>query len=224
MNVVGSDSRVWLGLTAVALPCSELVSSERDDDSGGGRVATRVGEYLETRKQRRFPRDFIEGWEDYETWDTVEIGRSNESSRRFVVAEEDVLSYNRALGETDPLMVDPDYAREHSPTGRIVAHPLFLTTIIFFVSTEGIGTWVRTPGARNPGQRIEILEPVQVGDEVEVTSATVDRWIRRDKHYITSLSEFSVDGRLVARWWGTLIIPPTREAVRAFAEAMEAAR
>lgn len=187
-------------------------------------MATKVGEYLETEKQRGFSRDFTEGWEEYETWDTVEIGRSNESVRTFTVEEEDVLSYNRALGETDPLMVDPEYAREHSPTGRIIAHPLFLTTIIFYVSTGGVGTWVRTPGARNPGQRIEIIEPVQVGDEVEVSSVTVDRWLRRGKHYITNLSEFTVDGRLVARWWGTLIIPPTREAVRAFAEALRTAR
>ena len=183
-------------------------------------MATRVGEYLQTRRQREFPRDFIAGWEDYETWDSVEIGRANESSRTFVVAEEDVLSYNLALGETDPLMVDPEHAAEHSPTGRIIAHPLFLTTIIFYVSTDGVGTWVRTPGARNPGQRIEILKPVQVGDEVDVRSMTVDRFIRRGKHYITNLSDFSVGGELAARWWGTLIIPPTRDAVRAFAEAM----
>ena len=182
-------------------------------------MTTRVAEYLETEKQRGFSWDFLAGWEDYETWDTVEIGCPRQSRQKFLLKEEDVLSYNRALGETDPLMVDPDYARMHSPSGTVVAHPLILTAIVFYASADGTGTWARTPGARNPGQHIEILGPLQVGDEVAVTITTVDRWIRRGKHYITNLNEFRVGDRLVARWWGTLIIPPTREAVRAFAEA-----
>ena len=182
-------------------------------------MTTRVAEYLETKKQRGFSWDFLAGWESYETWDTVEIGRPRQSPQKFLLKEEDVLYYNRALGETDPLMVDPDYARTHSPSGTVVAHPLILTPIVFYASADDTGTWARTPGARNPGQRIEILGPLQVGDEVAVTITTVDRWIRRGKHYITNLNEFRVGDRLVARWWGTLIIPPTREAVRAFAEA-----
>jgi hypothetical protein len=69
-------------------------------------VTTRVAEYLETEKQRGFSWDFLAGWEGYETWDTVEIGRPRQSPQKFLLKEEDVLSYNRALGETDPLMVD----------------------------------------------------------------------------------------------------------------------
>lgn len=181
-------------------------------------MGTQVEQYLETEKQREFPRDFLAGWQDYETWDTVEVGRPVVMRQSFVVEEEDVVAYNRALGETDPLMVDPEYARDHSPTGALVAHPLILVPIVFYAARD-VGSWVRTPGARNPGQRMEILEPIRVGDEVNVTTTTVDRWIRRGKHYITNLSEFRVGHRLVARWWGTLIIPPTHAAVRAFAEA-----
>jgi len=180
----------------------------------------RVAVYLETEKQRRFERDFLAGWEHYETWDTVEIGPVGPAARDYVVEEEDVLSYNRACGETDPLMVDPEYARKHSPTGKIIAHPVFFTSICFYcVSPKGRGTWIRTPGARNPFQKIEIIEPIVVGERISLTMKTEDRWIQRGKHYITNLFEYSAAGKLKGRAWGTLVLPSTREEVRRFAVA-----
>lgn len=185
----------------------------------GGAVATRVGEYLETEKQRSFSHDFIDGWETYEMWDTVEVGVERISPHRFVVTEEDVLSFNRSLGETDPLMVDPAHARVNAPDGKLVAHPLIIVPIAFYASVDGYGTWIRTPGARNPGQRIEFLDPIRVGDEISSHLTTVDRWVRRGNHYITNLHELHATDRIVARWWVTLILPPNREAVGAYAEA-----
>ncbi len=180
----------------------------------------RVAPYLETGKQRRFERDFIAGWAGYETWDAVEIDVPCRTSMEFVVEEEDVLSYNRAVGETDRLMVDPEYARRHSPTGQLVAHPLFLTAVIFYcIGPEGPGSWIRTPGARNPFQKMEILEPVVVGETLTITTRTVDRFIRRGMHYLTNLNEVHAGPTLKARCWATLILPPTREDVRAFATA-----
>jgi acyl-CoA synthetase (AMP-forming)/AMP-acid ligase II len=32
-------------------------------------VPARLDRYIETDKQRRFSRDFLAGWEDYETWE-----------------------------------------------------------------------------------------------------------------------------------------------------------
>lgn len=180
----------------------------------------RVAPYLETEKQRGFERDFIAGWDGYETWDGVEIGVPHRAPREFVVAEEDVLSYNRAVGETDPLMVDPEYAHTHSPTRQLVAHPLFLTAVIFHcIGPEGPGSWIRTPGARNPFQKMEILEPVVVGETLTITTRTVDRFVRRGLHYLTNLNEVHAGPTLKARSWATLILPPTREDVRAFASA-----
>jgi acyl dehydratase len=180
----------------------------------------RLAMYVETEKQRRFERDFLTGWEEYETWDTVEIGPMGPAARDYLVEEEDVLSYNRACGETDPLMVDPKYARTHSPTGKIVPHPGFYTSVCFYcISPKGRGTWIRTPGARNPFQKIEIVEPMFIGERIAVTVKTEDRWIQRGKHYLTNLFEFRAADRLKARAWGTLILPPTREDIRKFATA-----
>lgn len=180
----------------------------------------RLEPYLETAKQRAFERDFLAGWERLETWDAVTIGEPRPTMREFPVTEEDVLSFNRAVGESDPLFVDAEHAREHSPTGCLLVHPLFVTTVIFWCTgPEGAGSWIRTPGARNPFQQIEILEPILVGDTLTLTTSTVDRWVRRGMHYVTNLNEIRAGGTLKARCRATLILPPTREDVRGYAEA-----
>jgi acyl dehydratase len=66
-----------------------------------------------------------------QTWDEATVGQSGTGQRTFKISEEDILDYNRACGETDPLMVDPAYARKHSPTGELLQHPIFVTTIAF---------------------------------------------------------------------------------------------
>jgi acyl dehydratase len=180
----------------------------------------RIEPYLETEKQRTFERDFLTGWERLETWNGVAIGERVPTGREFVVVKEDVLSFNHAVGETDPLFVDADYARTHSPTGQLLVHPLFLTTVIFWCTgAEGPGSWIRTPGARNPFQRMELLEPIVAGETLTVITTTVDRWLRRDMHYLTNLNEVYAGETLKARSWATLILPPTLEDVRGFAEA-----
>lgn len=182
--------------------------------------AARVEQYLETAKQRAFERDFIATWSRHETWDTVAIGDQQPANRAFLVEEEDVLSFNRAVGETDPLFIDPAYARERSPTGHVLAHPLFLTTVIFWCTgPAGPGSWIRTPGARNPFQKMEILEPVVPGETLTVVTSTVDRFVRRGLHYLTNLNEVASGDTLKARCWATLILPPTYDDVRAFADA-----
>src|SRR3981189_655951 len=114
-------------------------------------VPSRLDRFVETEKQRHFSRDFMIGWEAYETWDEATVGQSGLAQRTFVITEEDILDYNRACGETDPLMIDPAFARQHPPTGELLQHPKFVTTIAFYsLGEKGIGTWIRTPGARNP--------------------------------------------------------------------------
>jgi acyl dehydratase len=180
----------------------------------------RLEPYLETERQLAFERDFLAGWERLETWDGVGVGERKPAAREFLVTEEDVVSFNRAVGETDPLFVEPGHARDHSPTGHALVHPLFVTTVIFWCTgPEGPGSWIRTPGARNPFQRIELVEPIEVGDTVTVTTSTVDRFVRNGMHYLTNLNELHVGETLKARSWATLILPPTRDDIRGFAEA-----
>ena len=48
----------------------------------------------------------------------------------------------------------------------------------------------------------------------------LDKWVRRDKHYLTYRHEFfNQDGVQKGRWDCTLILPPTRQDILAFAKA-----
>jgi acyl dehydratase len=177
-----------------------------------------------TAKQREFEYDFIKDAASYEVWAEVEIGREYEAKQKFLVKEEDILSYNLGVLESDPLFTEPDHARQHSPTGTLLQHPLFLVQMAFYCIEKGPGNWIRTPGARNPGQRIEWHEPFQVGEEITMKMTAWDKWVRRGKYYLTYKCDFyNEDGVLKASWWATLILPPTREEVLRFAAMEEAA-
>lgn len=184
--------------------------------------ADRIRALAQTAKQREFEHDFLASWEEHVTWEEAPMRRPIADDRVFVVEEEDVLAYNRALGETDPLLVDPRHAREHAPDGTVLVHPLFTTTIAFWFATPGTsGSWIRTPGARNPFQRVEIHDRIQVGDRISVVHENSDRFIRRGQHYLTTHAALrDQHGTVKAEAWGTLILPPTREEARFFANLM----
>lgn len=181
----------------------------------------RIGHLFETQNQLAFDRDFFSGWELYDTWDELEVGRTHTAPNVYTVREEDIAFYNRAIGETDPLLINADAAARHSPTGHVIAHPVFLVSVVFFcLGPRGHGTWLRTPAARNPFQDIELHEPIYVGERITLTFTAVDRFVRRGKHYITNLNEFRNGSNVLkARWWATLILPPTREEIRRYVTA-----
>lgn len=181
----------------------------------------RIGHHFETEKQKKFDRDFLSGWELFDTWDEVEVGRVHQSPHDYLVKAEDIIYYNRAIGETDPLMIDETAALAHSPTGHVIPHPIFFLAMLFYcLGKEGPGTWLRTPGSRNPFQDIELFEPIYVGENISLTFKTVDRFIRRGKHYITNQCDFTANGSVLKlRANITLILPPTRDDVRRFVTA-----
>lgn len=184
-------------------------------------VPERLDQYVTTLKQRTFSRDFLVGWDCYETWEEATVGQTKAAPDVFEVRQEDVVAYNIACGETDPLMIDPEYARVHSPTGEVLQHPVFPIVLAFFCpGASGMGTWIRTPGARNPHQRMEYVEPFRSGERITATMTTASKFVQRDKHYLQNLYEFHNEkGQLKARYWCSLILPPTAADVRRFATA-----
>lgn len=178
----------------------------------------RLAQYFASEKQRTFETNFLAHAEEYETWDAVEVGKSQKGKLIYKVTADDVLSYNRSVHETDPLMVDEQAAKKDSSTGELIQHPLFVVQMAFYCIERGPGSWIRSPGARNPGQRIVVHEPFKIGETITMTVTPEDKWIRRDKHYITDRLDFHNEaGTLKATWWLTLIIPPTREKMLEFA-------
>jgi len=172
----------------------------------------RLSPYKTTEKQKSFESDFLKGVEAYEVWDEVEIGVEKACSQPFKVMEEDILAYNLGVMETHPLFIDRDYARTHSPTGSLLPHPLFLVEIAFYCIDQGPTSWIRSPGARNPGQRVELYEHFRPGEVITIHATCCDRWIRRGSHYLQSRLDYrNQDDTLKARWWLTLILPANRK-------------
>ncbi|UAL10204.1 MaoC family dehydratase [Caulobacter segnis] len=176
---------------------------------------------LVTKKQQAYAGDFLSDWRDNELWEDLVVGQKRRHPEVFVVEEEDVLNYNRAIGETHPLYVDPEFARHHAPRGTILVHPVFTTTIGFWFAQPPVqGSWIRTPGARNPFQRIEYRERIHVGDHISLVQENHDRFVRRGKGYVTThLSLRDQDDREKAACLGTLILPLNLDEVAAFATA-----
>lgn len=178
-------------------------------------MVERLERFATTAKQHDFEWDFTRGVEAYESWDEIEVGASGQGARVFEVTEEDILSFNLSALETDPMLVDPEYAAQH---GGLRQHPLFVVQVVFWCIDTGIGSWLRSPGARNPGQRIELVEPFVVGERITATITHLDKWIRRDKTYVEDEVVLrNQDGVHKATWFTRLIIPPSRAELVRFA-------
>ena len=183
-----------------------------------------VTDYLKTEKQKTFDRDFLKDAPFCETWDEVEMGKVYEGEREFEITLEDIKAYNEAIEDDNPLFNDEEYAR-NAPYGNLIAHPLFCVPIAFWCIGKGPGSWIRSPGAVNPGQKIEFYEPFRPGEVISLKLESCDRWIKRGRHYLTYKSSYyNQDGRLKAIWYCTLILPPTREELIKYAKSVELAK
>jgi len=180
----------------------------------------RLENFMTTEKQAGFETDFKLDAEAYEVWDELQIGRTAKGAQTFVVKEEDILAWNLSTSEEDPLFVDPDAARAQGHD-HVIAHPLFAVQIAFFCvekGEKGTGNWLRSPGAYNPGQKLEFFEPFKVGEEITLTITAVDKCVRRGKHYVTDRYDYhNQQGTLKAIWHATLIVPVNRAELARFA-------
>ncbi|MBW1813496.1 MAG: MaoC family dehydratase [Deltaproteobacteria bacterium] len=171
----------------------------------------RIEDFLITKKQKEFEYDFFKKAEEYEKWEDVDFDGVYESERTFVVEEEDIKAYSEGILDDNFLFNDRE-AAEKGPFRALTAHPLFLTSVGFWLTGDsGPGSWVRTPGAINPGQVIEFYEPICLGDTIRATHRFHDKWIKRGKRYLTYVTEyFNQKDQMVAKWWITLILPRSK--------------
>ncbi|MHA1579584.1 MAG: MaoC family dehydratase [Candidatus Freyarchaeota archaeon] len=166
-----------------------------------------IRKFQKTEKQKEFQYDFFVDQSKYEKWEDVVIGTEGFGEREFVVKKEDIDAYVECTDEETPVFTDEESAKK-TPWGGRIAPPMFITPVIFWVAGTGSGSWIRTPGAINPGQKIEFYEPVREGDVIRIKSKAYDKYIKRGKRYLTYYSEFrNQRDELVAKWWGTLILP-----------------
>ncbi len=171
----------------------------------------RIEDFLTTKKQKAFEHDFFKKAEGYEKWEDVGFDGVYDMERTFNVEVENIKNYSEGILDNNPLFNDEEAAKE-GPFGGLIAHPLFLTPVGFWLTGDsGPGSWIRTPGAINPGQIIEFYEPIRPGDIISAKARFHDKWIKRGKRYLTYLTEYyNQKDQMVAKWWGTLILPRSR--------------
>jgi len=151
-----------------------------------------------------------------EKQDEIEIGKVTEIPTKFEIKAEDLQAYAEGVPDASPLFFDEAYAKGCGHDG-IVAHPLFVTQMRFFLLRKGAGSWLRTPGARNPGQILEYYDPFRVGDIITLRITNYDKWVKRGKYYMRGLSElYDQYGNLKMRYYNTLILPRTKADVLRF--------
>jgi acyl dehydratase len=171
--------------------------------------------YYTTQKQKDFTPDFLDEKQidTYEFWDEIQIGEESEIPTKFEVKAEDLKAFAASVPDDNPIFYDEEYAKQCGHDG-IVAHPLFVTQIRFFLLQGGHGSWNRTPGARNPGQIIEYYDPIKVGDILTLKLTSYDKWIKRGKYYMRALSRiYDQYGNLKMIYYSTLILPRTKADV-----------
>lgn len=84
------------------------------------------------------------------------------------VRQEDIIAYAKALGETNPLYLDPDVAK-NGPYGAIIAPPLFYN---LFHLEPGLDPKVKfgTTGF-DAGQHAEFFAPIKAGDTISAKTS-----------------------------------------------------
>jgi len=84
----------------------------------------------------------------------------------FAVTEQAIADYCAAIGETNPLYLDEEFARG-TPYGGRIAPPLIFTTVNF--RGTGPDPKVEYGNARFlGGERVEVLAPMRPGDTITV--------------------------------------------------------
>jgi len=175
--------------------------------------------YFRTDKHARFSTDFYAGAESYETWEEIDFSDAAEipGENTFEITADDARFFAEAALDDHPMMNDPRAAAA-SAHGELFIHPVFITSIIFWcVGAKGRGNWIRTPGARNPGQSCVIHEYLRVGETIHVVMRPHDRFIKRGKyHLVYEIDLYNQDDVLKVETLTTLILPRNRDGIRKF--------
>ncbi len=178
-----------------------------------------LAKYFTTEKHHQFSTNFFLDAETYEVWEEIDFSNLKEvdGENTFTIKAEDLKFYAEGCLDDNPYMIDEEFAKE-TPYGGLVPHPVFVTTLGFWcIGVKGRGNWIRTPGARNPGQEIIIHEYFRVGETIHIKMRPYDRYEKRGKYYLQYAVDFYNEKNVLkATWIIALILPRTRDEIRKF--------
>lgn len=178
-----------------------------------------LAKYFTTEKHQQFSTNFFLDAEAYEVWEEIDFADLKEADgeNTFTIKAEDLKFYAEGVLDDNPYMINEEFAKK-SPYGGLVPHPIFITTLGFWcIGVKGRGNWIRTPGARNPGQEIIIYENFKVGETIHIKLRPYDRYEKRGKYYLNYAIDFYNEKNVKkATWILALILPRTRDEIRKF--------
>jgi acyl dehydratase len=139
------------------------------------------------------------------SYETVTVGEEFRSDD-FLVKPEDVETYAYAVDDHNPWFF------ENSPFGGKIAHPTLLGNQALFMRHS---RYVITAGLHAKMQ-FEFLEPLRPGMRVRTHGKVLDKYERRDRHYMVTQFETRDEetGAVLVRGQFTQMFIPESEAHR----------
>jgi acyl dehydratase len=150
------------------------------------------------------------------SFDTLEehLGREIALTPWFSVSQADATAYGRLTQDPDPMHIDPDWAKAHSPYGRTVLAGLHMLSLLPHLSRGSGLSIAGVELAMNYGfDKIRFVAPVPVGAEFRNRIRLLDVERRADcKAAIRTHNTFevrNVEGPALIAEWVNLLWPTT---------------
>lgn len=150
-----------------------------------------------------FERNFFKHEGQQRSWEELLVGEVYDTVP-FMVTEERIRLYAEGTEDFNPFYLDEEAART-SQFGGIIAPPTTVVPIVF--ASVPPDSWVKMPGAINPGQKLEFGVPVRPGDTIYCQTKLIDKYIKRGKKYtVAEVNMTNQKGEMVCIWTGGLVL------------------
>lgn len=138
------------------------------------------------------------------TWDQIVPGAPRDT-RPYTLTREIIATFAEAMGETNPLYFDEEYART-TPYGGIIAPPSIHILLMF--ACTGTEDWMRSPGTINASQSWFYNVPARPGDTITMQGRALDRYMRKGRLFVIHDNVFTnQNGEVVCTGRGWTIRP-----------------
>src|SRR3972149_7737072 len=127
-----------------------------------------------------FETDFWKDDAPRKTWDDIVPGEPRQTMP-YLVALEAIQKYCRAVGETNSLYFDEEYAKRSRWKGIIA--PPSIHILLMFACTP-TDDWMRSPGTINAGQSWSYNLPARPGDTITLQARALDKFIKKDRLFV----------------------------------------
>lgn len=145
----------------------------------------------------RFEKDFFKAEAKQRSWEELVVGEVYDTEP-FMITMERIRLYAEGTEDFNPVYLDETVAKE-SQFGGIIAPPTIVVPIVFAAVSPD--SWIKMPGAINPGQNLEFGVPVRPGDTLSCRATLIDKYLKRGKKY--SIADFHITnqrGEMVCNW------------------------